>query len=320
MSEKEKIIKEMAQEIAQAIKGEDSWESALKPMQTDITATEKQSIEKLVVKPSLTENIKELKPFKTGTFLDKMFLDRNEKPINGIPFGSTTIITGLPNTGKSLLIEEIVLKIANDGRRICFVTSEEIFRTEGARYDLENRMREKAKILGLDWNKISKNLYVLDAVAFAELRDWHTFAKSFRTLVENEKVEFLAIDSLTLLEDSRGQLKYRLLELMKYGQKNGITSMLINQRSADDTDSFSMAGGLSLSHVADVVFVLDSKKIWSGDAQMKLDMNVKQGETINFFHILKNRMGRCKSNYFQYSITSDGLVRLIDPEQGDING
>lgn len=306
---------EMSKKILRALTtGTDDWEQAVQPMKAEITTTEKQTLEKLVVKPSLEEKIKDMKGFKTGTFLDTIFLDANEKALDGVPFGSTLIMTGLPNTGKSLMIIEMVLNIANDGHKICFVTSEEIFRTETQRYDLESRMKERAKILGLDWKKISDNLHVLDAVAFAELRNWETFAKTYRTLVETNGVEFLAVDSLTLLEDSRGQLKYRLLETVKYGQRKGITSILINQRSADDSDSFSMAGGLSLSHIADVVFVLDTKKVWSGDGQMKLDMNVKQGDVVNFFHILKNRMGRYKANYFQYEITKDGLVRLVEPQ------
>jgi len=312
-----KAIEEITEALAKALEGnKDEWAKAVQPMKTDISTTEKESLKKLVIKPSLTEKVKDLKAFKTGTFIDSMFLDAEEKPINGIPFGSNSILTGLPNSGKSLFLEELSLKIASDGHKICFVTSEEIFRTGNARMDLENRMKERAKILGLDWKIISENLRILDAVANAELRNWHIFAKTYRTLVENEKVEFLAVDSLTLLEDSRGQLKYRLLELIKYGQKKGVTSILINQRSSDDSDSLSMAGGISLSHIADIVFILDYKKVSSWDKQLKLDIqDAKQGEVTNFFRILKCRMARYKANYFGYQITKDGLVRLNQTSQ-----
>lgn len=317
----EEVEDRMAKKIIEALKsGTEDWEQAVQPMNAEITAIEKQSLEKLVVKPSLDEKIKDLKGFKTGTFLDTMFLDSNGNQIDGVPFGSNCVLTGLPNTGKSLLVEEVVLNIANNGNKVCFVTSEELFATETKRMDLENRMKEKAKIVGLDWKKIHENLFVLDAVADAELRSWHTFAKTYRTLVENNGIEFLVVDSLTLLEDSRGQLKYRLLELIKYGQRKGITSILINQRSKEEVDNFAMAGGISLSHIADVVFILDVKKVWSGDPQMKLDMGVKQGEIVNFFRILKCRLSRFKANYFQYEITVDGFVRLIQPQQTNTNG
>lgn len=293
--------------IIQNAMGENGWEAAGKPFGAKLEETKTE----MVTKPSTeTENAKSLVPFKTETFLDQMFLDRENKIIGGLPFGSNSVLSGIPNTGKSLLIAEIALRVANSGKKVIFVTSEEIWRVETGRFDLENRFRERAKVLSLNWESITNNLYVLDAVKFADLREWHTFVSVLRGLVEKEKIELLLIDSLTLLEDSRGQLKYRLLELMKYGQIHGLTSIIISQRATDDTDGFSLSGGLGLSHIADIVFILDQKKVSSWDAVMKLDMDVKQSELVNFFRILKCRLSKYRANYFQYEITSDGFVKL----------
>jgi hypothetical protein len=170
-------------------------------------------------------------------------------------------------------------------------------------------MKEKALILKLDWTKIADNLFVLDAVAHPELRDWATFIGSYRALVEDNKVDIALIDSMTLLEDSRGQVKFRVLELVRYNQLHGVTSIMINQRGIDEADGLSMAGGISLGYSVDILVAMDYKKAWSGDAQLKQDTGCKQGDTINFMRILKCRVCRYDAHYFQYIITQDGLVR-----------
>ena len=86
---------------------------------------------------------------------------------------------------------------------------------------------------------------------------------------------------------------------------------MINQRASDDADSFSMAGNIGISHIADIEMILDYKKLSSWDKIIKLDTGGKQGELIYFFRILKNRMSKYKANYFRYSITSDGFIKLF---------
>jgi KaiC/GvpD/RAD55 family RecA-like ATPase len=255
--------------------------------------------------------MKTLQVLKTDTFLDQMFLDNQDKSLNGIPIASNSILVGIPNTGKTLFIMELALKFANGGRKTILCTSEDAWRTESARYDLESRMRDMAQKLSLNWQTISENLFVLDVVSQASMREWSNFISAYRSVVENEKAEILLCDSITLLEDNRGSIKYRLNEICRYGQTHGVTAIFVSQRAIDDPDSFSLAGGLSLSHIADIVFELDQKKISSWDANMKLDMGCKQSETVNFFRILKNRLCKTDMHFHAYSITPDGLVRLI---------
>lgn len=276
-------------------------------------ATELKAKEVFFTKPNAddSEHQKSLTGFHTWTFLDLLFIiDKDGRKLEGIPFGTNSLLTGLPNSGKSILGEEIVLRIAQE-RKVCYVLSEEAFRANSARYDLETRMKVKVKILGLDWAKIQSNLYVVDIVMNAELRDWHSFVQTYRNLVENEKVEFLLIDSMTLLEDSRGQLKMRVLELMRYNQVHGITAILINQRGIDEPDGLAMAGGVSLSHIVDLVLIMDYKKVSSWDSQLKLDIpDAKQGQMVNFFRILKCRVCRYNASYINYEISKDGFVKV----------
>lgn len=298
----------LTQKIQQAKTSD--WQLATQPFKKPLTQEEKW--QKNIISPQTTiEHGKKIEPFKTYTFLDEMFLDENDKPIDGIPFGANAILTGLPNSGKSLLIEEIALQTASRGKKVCLVSSEELFRSDTPRYDLESRLMERAKSLKLNWEEIKKNLFVLDVVAYAELRDFHNFVSTYRYLAEKEKIDLLLLDSLTMLEDSRGQIKYRLIELCKYNQIHGITAIMVSQRATDSSDSLSLAGGIGLTHIADIVLELDYKKISSWDSTIKADIECKNGEIVYFFRILKDRMTRFKGNYFRYEITKDGLVRLV---------
>ena len=299
-----KVLEKMA-EIIENAKGREDVQAFNNPVQLPADL--------LTEKP--TENLKrkEILGFSTYTFIDDLFINNSEQSIKGLPYASNSILVGIPNTGKSLILMEIALRVANSGKKVLFATSEEIFKSEFARYDLESRMKEKADILGLDWKVISQNLYVLDVVTHSDLREWTTFVSTYRALIEKEKIGLVLIDSLTLLEDSRGQLKYRLGELVKYNQKHGITAIFISQRSGDDPDSIgSVAGGIALSHIVDIVMEMDTKKVSSWDAQLKQDIpTAKQGQEVYFFKIVKNRLTRFNGKYIGYIITKDGVVKPI---------
>lgn len=301
---------ELMKRLLESTKGENAWAEANKPFALGDAKLDPKT-ESLITRLDVSQaEAKKLVSFKTDTMIDLLFLDSNGKAINGIPFGSTAILTGLPNSGKSLFVEEMALRLASAKHKVCYVTSEEVFRSKTARFDLESRLKEKAYILKFDWQVIAQNLFVLDAVSCAELRDWATFASTYRHLAEKEKIEMLLIDSITLLEDSRGQLKYRVSELSKYGQMHGISSIMISQRSIEESDTLAMAGGIGLSHIVDIVMTLDWKRLSSWDATIKQDLQAKQGETTYFFRILKCRMCRFVGNYIGYEITKDGFVRL----------
>jgi KaiC/GvpD/RAD55 family RecA-like ATPase len=285
---------------------------------TDIQAfKETQKLNTYVIKPSVSIGSKKLESIRTNTLLDDKFFDAEGKSIGGLPCGTSTIITGLPNSGKSIYMEELALRLCHSGFKVCYAITEEIFKTDGKRYDLQTRLKEKASILKVDWDRVMENLFVLDSVTYPELRDWATFVASYKGLVEDKGVSMLLVDSMTLLEDSRGQVKFRVLELVRYNQLKNVTSIMITQRSVDESDNMAMAGGISLGYSVDIVLVLDYKKAWSGDTQLKLDTNCKQGDVINFMRILKCRVCRYDAHYFGYKISLDGLVvqTTVPPSQ-----
>jgi len=254
----------------------------------------------------------------TRTFLDAFFLDKNDKPMGGIPVAAQIGLVGLPDSGKSLVAQELALKLADAGDKVVLVTAEDAFQTANDRYDLQSRMMDMAEKFFLNKVSLKENLFVLDTVSKSQLRDWQTFIIAYRNLVEKEGCKYLVFDSLTLIEDYRSAIKYRLLELVRYNQLHGVTALFISQRATEDADKFGMAGGIGLSHILDIVFALDYQKVWSGDAQMKLDMGVKQGEFVRFIRCLKCRLCGFDGRYHRIEITKDGLVKILPPKAEEL--
>jgi KaiC/GvpD/RAD55 family RecA-like ATPase len=313
-SDIENLMKAMAKTLAEAMKSSrepsDQWELATKPMKTEIERkTEKLSM--FVLKPDeAAEAKKPLIGFPTGTFLDKFFLTPEGKPLNGIPICGQFAITGLPGAGKSILVEEIAVRVASSGHKVLFATAEDTWKSPTPRFDLQSRLKQKSDILGLNWNKIRENLFVLDTVAYPELREWSTFAETYRYLVEKEKIELAIIDSVTVLEAYRGALKYRVMELARYNQIHGVTALYVNQRSAETWDSYDMAGGIGLAHNLDGTIIVDYGRIYWQDQQVDLD--AKRGAFVRIARVLDCRMCNFERRRIRVDITSDGFIRALD--------
>ncbi|MEM3700814.1 MAG: ATPase domain-containing protein [Candidatus Bathyarchaeia archaeon] len=315
MPDVEKIMKAMAKTITEAMKGAqvppDEWELATKPMTTKIERKE-EKLSAFVLRPDeAVEAKKPLLGFPTGTYIDYFFLTPEGKPLNGLPICGQFAITGLPGAGKSILVEEIAVRVAASGRKVLYATAEDTWKSATPRFDLQSRLKQKAEILGLDWNKIRENLFVLDTVAYPELRDWSTFAETYRYVAEKEKIELAIIDSVTVLEAYRGALKYRVMELARYNQVHGITALYVNQRSSEVWDSYDMAGGIGLAHNLDGTIIVDYGRVYWQDQQV--DLAVNRGEFVRISRVLDCRMCNFERRRIKVDITPDGFLRAMEP-------
>lgn len=309
----ERIMETMAKTLTEAMKRAreplDEWELATKPMKTEIEK-EKESLSQLVLKPDIAPEAKKpLVALPTGTFLDNLFLTPEGKPLDGLPICGQFAITGLPGAGKSILVEEIAVKVASSGRKVLFATAEDTWKSPTPRFDLQSRMKQKSDLLGLDWNKIMLNLYVLDTVYYPELRKWNTFVETYRYVAEKEKIELAIIDSVTVLEAYRGALKYRVMELARYNQLHGITGLYVNQRSAETWDSYDMAGGIGLAHNLDGTIIIDYGRVYWRDQQ--LDLELKRGEFVRIARVLDCRLSNFERRRIRIDITPEGFIRPV---------
>jgi len=298
----------MEQLINQAKNPQSEWENVNMPF------TQKLEEKKTdyVMKPNDSAIKTKIEVFQSKTFLDNFFLDKDDKSLEGIPKVAQIGIVGNPDVGKSLLIEEVVLRLASENHKIVFITTEDIWQSDNQRYDLQSRMKEKSNILGLNWENIKANLFVLCTTSHSQLREWDTLVSTYRQLVEQEKIEYLVVDSLTLLENYRAGLKFHLGEFVKYNQLHGVSGFYVSQKATEDAiDEFGFAGSIGLGHLFDVVFNINFKKVWSGDSVMKLDTEAKQGDILHFIRLLKCRLTRADMRYHKLEITKDGFLKLI---------
>jgi len=307
----EKIAQAVAESFAQALKQpakpSSEWEIVEEPFEKPV----EEAPSKLILRAdSSPDAIKELKPLQTGTILDELFLSADGSPLGGIPVCGQFIITGLPGSGKSILVEEVAVRTAYSGLKVLFVTSEDQWKAGTERFDLQSRMAKKAEILGLDWGRVAENLYVLDAATYPELREWERFVEAYRYAIEQYKIDLVIVDSLTLLEAYRGALKYRLAELMRYNQNAGVTAIFINQRSAEKWDTYDIAGGIGLAHLADGTIIVDYGRVYYED-QMR-ELNAKRGEFVRIVRVLDCRLTGFRRERIRVKITDDGFLRKAD--------
>jgi KaiC/GvpD/RAD55 family RecA-like ATPase len=309
----DRLVKAMARTLADAMKEArepaDEWELATKPMTTEIERKEKK-LSSLILRPSAAEEAKKaLAALPTGTFLDNLFLHSDSKPLNGLPVAGQFALTGLPGAGKSILVEEIAVNVSAAGEKVLYATAEDTWQSPTPRFDLQSRMKDKADFLGRDWSKIRENLFVLDTVMFPELREWNTFAETYRHTVEKENIELAIIDSVTVLESYRGALKYRVMELASHNQMKGVTCIYVNQRSREVWDTYEMAGGIGLAHNLDGTIIVDYGRAFWQDQQT--DLEAKRGEFVRMARVLDCRMCNFEHERIRVDITKEGLLRPV---------
>ena len=315
----DKLGKSLAQVIQNA-QNPDLSKSASKPFQKQQAEAERCGL--LVSRPkSKVDAKKPLVGFKTYTFIDQLFLNEKDEALGGIPIVGQLGLTGLAGCGKSILIQEIALRVANEGRKVVLVTSEDVWNSPSPRNDLQSRMKQKAEIMNLDWETIRNNLFILDAIQNSTLRDWSTFVETFRYLVEILKgTDLLIIDSITLMQAYRGSLKYRIMEMSRYCQLHGITAIYVCQRAEDEADKLNVAGGIGLSHNLDIMMCVDKKKAVS---QLKFDLNqarpkdeqLKQWTECHFTRVMACRLCSHDARYKEIFITKDGFLKLVQHNQ-----
>jgi len=308
----EVLVKAFAQILQQAqaqVSVTNEWTIAHEPMEKEIDEEIGEDVSRYLIVPSNDiANKKELIGFQTGTFLDELFLNEGNESLGGIPACAQIAITGLPDSGKSILIEEIAIRVAHSGKKVLYITGEDIWSSPTSRFDLQSRLMQKAEILGLEWRKIAENLFVLDIISTPELQRWEEFVMAYRYVCEARKIDLVLIDSITVLETYRGALKYRVLELCRYNQQKGITAIYVNQRGSEKHDSYEMAGGIGLPHNFDGTVIIDYCTVYYNE-EMKRQLGVKRGEFVRFARVLGCRLSGFIRDYIRVRITKDGFLR-----------
>ncbi len=229
-------------------------------------------------------------------------------PLGGIPSRAVINITGVPDTGKSLIAEQFAVKQASLGYPVAFITVESPapFVTQG--------LMQRATAMGVRWEDVEDNIVIIDAASNTRLRDdvdvlLDTLAYAIRTF----DTKSVVIDSITGLFESKEVLARNIVRrVFNFLKKWGQTGIFISQkRSNQEEESAEAAGGYAVAHIVDGTIVLHKKLItrpWEEET-----FGVPIGDVLRTIRIDGMRLCGHDTRTHLLEITDEGLVRVGPP-------
>ncbi|WP_022846970.1 MULTISPECIES: KaiC domain-containing protein [unclassified Desulfurobacterium] len=259
------------------------------------------------------EKAPELKGVPTGVKgLDDLFFTvewKEGKPVKkslgGIPEYCVVNLTGMPDTGKSLIAEQFTIKQASLGQKVCFIT------VESPASFVAASLKERSAAMGVEFEEIENNIILIDAASNSRLRDdiptmLDTLAYVYRTY----KVHRTVIDSITGLFESKEMLARSVVRaFFNFMKKWYQTAIFVSQkRSGHEELSAEAAGGYAVGHIVDCTMVL-SKEIVLSKTRAQ-NYKVEFGDIVRLFRIDGCRMCGHDTRIHVMNITELGLVEV----------
>ncbi len=251
----------------------------------------------------------------TGTKLDEMFYKIEEedgkfvkKPLGGIPYLSVMNLTGVPDSGKSVLAEQFAVTQAGNGYRVLFVT------VESPANFLYTALKQKSAALGIDFSKVEENVVVIDASQNEELRENpRALLDTMAYAIKEKKITNVVIDSITGLYEHREMMARQIVrQFFNFLKKWKQTGIFVSQkRSSQGSDTAEAAGGLAVAHIVDGTIVLDKKLI-----DNRWDVNLYGlpiGSVLRTIRIDGCRLCGHDSRTWVFEITEVGTIEIICP-------
>jgi KaiC domain protein len=250
--------------------------------------------------------------------LDKLFYIaeiENEKPVKkplgGMPKYSVCNITGVNDTGKSLMAEQFAIYQAQN-HKVCFIT------VETPANFVVSSMKMRAKAMNIDERVIDENIIFIDATSSYKLREEiPTLLNTLAYAIKEYEIKFTVIDSITgLFENKEMMARSIVRRIYNFLKKWYQTSILISQkRSGHDAFSAEAAGGYAVGHIVDGTIVLSKELI---DSSYKAKIYKKPiGEIVRLFRIDGCRMCGHDTRVRFLEITDMGIVKIGKPLGGE---
>ena len=277
----------------------------------------KVAFESIGTASEIIKNAPEIKGVKTGVEgLDELFylseIDENGKvvikPLGGYPLGSVVHITGVPDTGKSLMAEQFLVTQASLGQTVCLITVE-----QPAPFYV-NSLKQRALALGYDWSSIEDRIVIIDAASNSVLRNeiqvlFDTLAYGIKTY----SVKLTVIDSVTGLYEAKEMMARQTVRLLyNFMKKWYQTAIFISQkRSGHEELTAEAAGGYGVGHIVDATIVVAKKEILSRYDQSLYGRPI--GELIRTLRIDGCRLCGHDTKTRLLEITEAGIVKVGVP-------
>ena len=231
-----------------------------------------------------------------------------KKSLGGIPAYSVFNITGVSDTGKSLMVEQFAVKQASLGERVAFIT------VETPANFLVSSLKLRANAMGLNFKKFEDNIILIDAASSTRLREnIPDLLSTLAYVIQNYKVNFTIIDSVTGLFETKEMLARSIVRrLFNFMKKWYQTALFVSQkRSGHEELTAEAAGGYAVGHIVDGTMVLAKELI---DSSFKAKLYKKEvGEIVRLFRIDGCRMCGHDTKTRFLEITEEGLVVIKEP-------
>lgn len=226
-------------------------------------------------------------------------------PLGGIPEYAVLNLTGISDTGKSLMVEQFALKRASEGHPVAFVT------VEAPGIFLAAALKGRAQAMGIDYDAVEDRIVIVDAASHHTLREEiPALLDTLVHVIKTYKVRATVVDSITGLYEAREMMARQVVRtLYNFLKKWHQTAILVSQkRSGHEELSAEAAGGYAVSHIVDGTMVT-SKKLISSTYDERL-YGLPIGEVVRLFRIDGCRLCGHDTSTHLMEITEGGLVRI----------
>jgi DNA repair protein RadA/Sms len=196
----------------------------------------------------------------------------------GIVLGSVSLIGGDPGIGKSTLILQVCQRVAGQGRRVLYVSSEESV--------MQTKLR--ADRLGV----ASENLFVVSETNLDVIRRYIDEAKPALAVIDS--IQMIYKSELPGAPGTVGQVRECAAELTYLAKRSGVSLFIVGHVTKDGA----IAGPRTLEHLVDAVFYFE-------------------GDRFQAFRVLrgvKNRFGSTNEIGI-FEMRGAGLVEVANPSE-----
>ena len=226
-------------------------------------------------------------------------------PLGGIPRYSVMNVTGVADTGKSLMVEQYALAQAGRGEAVIFVTVESpaVFVAMG--------MQERAKAMGISPDVVDERIIFIDVANYRRLQeDLPSLLATMAQAIKTYHAQHTIVDSVTgLFEHKEMAARTVVRHLFNFLKKWHQTGLFVSQkRSSHEEMSAEAAGGYAVAHIMDGTMVFSKDVITSAYKQKLYGLPI--GEMIRLFRIDGCRLTGHDTRIHVCEITETGLVRI----------
>lgn len=250
--------------------------------------------------------------------LDDLFFTVKEKngklekvTLGGIPKYSVFNITGVSDTGKSLMAEQFAVEQARKGQKVAFITVE-----TPANFVIAS-IKYRALAMGYNFDEFEDNIILIDAASHSKIREnLPDLLATLAYAIKSYKINYTVIDSITgLFENKEMMARAIVRRVFNFMKKWYQTAIFISQkRSGHEELSAEAAGGYAVGHIVDGTMVVAKELITSQYAARMY--KAKLGDLVRLFRIDGCRMSGHDTKTHFMEITDTGIVKIKEPIGG----